>query len=586
VTTHQVPALTDRIEATLAAAIRRAAPEGGQPETLVRRSDFADYQSDAAFALAKNIGVPPRALAVNVIASIDESDLIAEATVAGPGFVNITVSDRAIWEQVAARASSRGLGVGTPLEGSVTAIDYSAPNVAKQMHVGHLRTTIIGDALARLNEVLGARVIRQNHLGDWGTQFGMLIQYLDEHPDAEWHHAGADAAANITALDGLYRAARSLFDADVEFAERSRSRVVALQTGDEATVAIWRDLVDVSMAAFNAIYARLGVSLTDDDIDAESSYNPMLDQLTSELIDAGVAVESEGAWCVFLDGHTGRDDQPVPMIVKKKDGGFGYSATDLATIRHRIEALKTDRILYVVDARQSLHFTQVFAVARKAGWLTDDIDVEHVAFGTILGADGKPFKTREGGTVPLTSLLDDAVNAARAVVAEKNPGLPSAELDAIAEAAGIGAVKYADLSVGRTTDYRFDPERMVSLTGNTGVYLQYAHARLASILRKTDGTIPDVHADVPISDTERALALHVDAYPAALVEAATLNEPHRIAGYLYQLAKTFSGFYENNPVLAADRQAERDNRLALVHATKTTLAHGLNLLGIVPLERI
>jgi arginyl-tRNA synthetase len=297
-------------------------------------------------------------------------------------------------------------------------------------------------------------------------------------------------------------------------------------------------------------------------------------------------VESEGAWCVFLDGHTGRDDQPVPMIVKKKDGGFGYSATDLATIRHRIEALKTDRILYVVDARQSLHFTQVFAVARKAGWLTDDIDVEHVAFGTILGADGKPFKTREGSTVPLTSLLDDAVNAARAVVAEKNPDLPSAELDAIAEAAGIGAVKYADLSVGRTTDYRFDPERMVALNGNTGVYLQYAHARLASILHKTDGKIPEVHADVPMSDTERALALHIDAYPAALVDAATLNEPHRIAGYLYQLAKTFSGFYEQNPVLTADTQTERDNRLNLVHATKKTLAHGLNILGIVPLERI
>lgn len=366
-TRHQVPALAKRIETILADAIRNAAPVRDQPETLVRRSDFTDYQSDAAFALGKSLGIVPRALASDVVARVDDRDLIAELAVAGPGFVNIAVTDRAIWEQMAARMSARSLGIPSPLEGSVTVIDYSAPNVAKEMHVGHLRTTIIGDALARLYEALGARVVRQNHVGDWGTQFGMLIQYLGENPEAEWHNAGSDATANITALDGLYRDARERFDSDPAFADRSRARVVALQRKDQGTTTVWRDLVDVSTAAFNEIYGRLGVSITDQDIDAESFYNPMLDQITQELIDAGIAVESEGAWCVFLEGHTGRDDKPLPLIVKKTDGGFGYSATDLATIRHRIRTLNADRILYVVDARQALHFAQVVAVARKAG---------------------------------------------------------------------------------------------------------------------------------------------------------------------------------------------------------------------------
>ncbi|CAM3185152.1 arginine--tRNA ligase [Stackebrandtia soli] len=585
-TAQSLPTLTDRIEAIMAAAIRRAVPEAGQVDALVRRSDHADYQSNAALPLAKRLGQKPRDLATSALEHLDRRDLIADAVVSGPGFVNLRLTDAAIWGQVAVRLADSRLGIGQPEAGSITPIDYSAPNVAKQMHVGHLRTTVIGDTLARLLEFLGARVIRQNHLGDWGTQFGMLIQYLDEHPDAEWHRAGDDVTDNIIALDELYRRSRTQFNEDEAFADRARARVVALQSGDAATLRAWRDLVRVSMAAFNAIYDRLGVDLTDADIAGESFYNDQLDNVVQELVDAGIAVESEGALCVFFDEFTGPDDNPVPLIIRKSDGGYGYATTDLATIRHRIRDLRATRVLYVVDARQSMHFQMIFATARRAGWLTADVEVVHTAFGTILGPDGRPFKTRSGGTVPLTQLLDEAVAAARAVVAEKNPDLPPADLDSIAEAAGIGAVKYADLSTARTTDYRFDPAKMVALTGNTGVYLQYAHTRTASILRKAQGMAPAVDPAVTMTESERALALHLDAYGHALTETAELYEPHRLATYLYNLAKLFSAFYENSPILTAPTPTHRHNRLALTALTQQTLYNGLSLLGITPLDRM
>ncbi|ADD42947.1 arginine--tRNA ligase [Stackebrandtia nassauensis] len=570
----------------MVAAIRRACPQPEQPDAMVRRSDHADFQTNGILPLAKQAGQQPRDLAVAVVDQLDHGDLLSEVTVASPGFVNITVTDAAVWRQVEQRLADSLLGLGQPEAGSTTVVDYSAPNVAKQMHVGHLRSTVIGDALARLLEALGATVIRQNHLGDWGTQFGMLIQYLDEHPDLDWHRRG-DHSPGIDTLDALYRAARAVFDTDTDFADRSRKRVVALQSGDAATVAVWRDLVRTSMEAFNAIYRRLGVSLTDEHLAGESSYNPLLADVVSALVEAGIAVESDGALCVFDDRFTGHEGQPIPLIVRKRDGGFGYAATDLATIRHRAQDLGADRVLYLVDARQSLHFRQVFAAARRAGWLGDDVEVRHVPFGTVLGADGKPFKTRSGGTVALTSLLDAAVDGARAVVADKNPELPAAELDAIAEAAGIGAVKYADLSTARGTDYRFNVDKMVALNGNTGVYLQYAHTRIASILRKSPtGTHAAVHVDLPPHPAERVLALHLDDYSRVLADTVEQLEPHRVATYLFELAKLFSAFYENCPVLSAADSAVRGNRLALTELARRTLSHGLCILGITALERM
>lgn len=582
-----VTPLVEAVETAVVDAIRRALPEVGRTEPLVRRSDFADYQANAALPLAKRLGRNPREIGGAVAEDLDGAGFIAEAEVSGPGFVNLSLTDAAVWNQVAARTRAEDLGLGKPLVGKTIVVDYSGPNIAKEMHVGHLRTTIIGDALARLHAEQGATVIRQNHLGDWGTQFGMLIQYLTEHPEAEWHHVDdADPTANVAALDRLYKEARAVFDADAAFADRARSRVVALQSGDGATNAVWRDLVDVSIDAFAAIYERLGISLTGADNAGESTYNDQLSDVVDELVAAGIAVESEGALCVFFEDIKGPDGQPVPLILRKADGGFGYAATDLAALHHRIRDLKADQILYVVDARQSLHFKQVFATARRAGWLTDDVEAVHVPFGTVLGPDGKPFKTRAGGTVRLMSLLDDAVAKAGKVIGEKNPEADQAELAQLAAATGIGAVKYADLSNSRIKDYAFDTDKMVALTGDTGVYLQYAHTRLASILRKAEDGPVGVVADAPMSKEERALALHLDAYGEALREAAAEREPHRICGYLYVLARTFTTFYEGNPVLKAETESARANRLALVHLAKATLAHGLGLLGISAPERM
>ena len=579
----EAPSLAVRIERAVAAAIARALPDLAGADPLVRASDRADFQSNAAMALAKRAGRRPADLAADLVAALRDDPALAEVSVSGPGFVNVTLSDAAVWRQVAARLAAPRLGVGTPELGRRTVIDYSAPNIAKEMHVGHLRTTIIGDCLARVLAFLGAEVIRQNHLGDWGTQFGMLIQYLDEHPDAAWHHDQlADGTSPVSALDRLYRAARAAFDADPAFADRARARVVALQAGEPATVARWREIVAESELAFREIYDRLGVLLTPEDSAGESFYNPLLPGVVEELTAAGIAVESDGALCVFDDDITGPDGKPTPLMVRKSDGGHGYDTTDLATLRYRIRDLKADRILYVVDARQALHFRLVFAAARRAGWLTDEVEVEHVAFGTVLGQDGRPFKTRSGDTVRLMDLLDAAVERARAVVAEKADPAP---VD-VAEQAGIGAVKYADLSTSRTKDYVFDVDRMVSLTGNTGVYLQYAHTRIRSILRKAGDVPVAVDPTVPAHPAERALALALDGFGDTLADVGRTLEPHRLCGYLFALAKAFTDFYEACPVLSAATPAERGNRLALCHLTAGTLRQGLDLLGITAPERM
>ncbi|WP_084466149.1 arginine--tRNA ligase [Nocardia salmonicida] len=580
--------LLGRVAAAVSEAIVRVRPEAADADPVVRRSDRADFQSNAALPLAKRAGVPPAQLGAELVTRINLADgVIDDVQVSGPGFLNITLADTAVWQSVAARLADGRLGVPTAEAGQRVVIDYSAPNVAKEMHVGHLRTTIIGDCLARVFGFLGADVVRANHLGDWGTQFGMLIQYIDEHTESAWHAEELDDdTSSVSTLDSLYKAARKQFDSDEGFADRARTRVVALQAGDSDTMARWREIVAESEKAFGAIYDRLGVLLTPDDYFGESFYNDKLADTVTELLDKGVAVESDGAVVVLSEQVKGPDDQPAVLMVRKSDGGYGYDSTDLATIRYRITSLHADRMLYVTDSRQALHFQLVFEAARRAGWLTEAIEVAHVAYGTILGPDGKPFKTRAGGTVRLMDLLDEAVGRARAVVAEKNSDLSSAELDAIAEQAGIGAVKYADLSTSRVKDYTFDPDRMTTLNGNTGVYLQYAHARVCSILRKADAatsTVVDVGG--PMEPAERELALCLDGYGTVLAEVADTLEPHRLVGYLYDLARVYTGFYDSCPVLAANEPI-RSNRISLCQLTARTLEIGLGQLGIAAPQRM
>ncbi|MEV0088443.1 arginine--tRNA ligase [Saccharopolyspora sp. NPDC050642] len=586
-TNHEVLPLLDQVADSVSQVIAHARPELAGADPVVRRSEHADFQSNAALALAKRASTKPAELAEALTAGLtDDHGPITRVEISGPGFLNITVPDQLIWSHLAARLASSRLGIGTPNTGQRTVIDYSAPNIAKEMHVGHLRTTIIGDSLARVLGFLGADVIRQNHLGDWGTQFGMLIQYLDEHPEATWHHDELEPGTSaVSALDELYRAARGLFDADPEFADRSRNRVVALQSGDPATVERWREIVAESEKAFRDIYDRLGVLLTPENSVGESFYNHVLADVIDELTEVGIAVESDSALVIFSEEVNGPDGNPAPLMVRKRDGGYGYDTTDLATIRYRIHDLEADHLLYVTDSRQALHFQMIFEAARRAGWLTDDIEAAHVPYGTVLGPDGRPFKTRAGGTVRLMDLLDDATARARAVVHDKNPDLPADQLDQIAEQAGIGAVKYADLSNSRIKDYIFDVDRMVSFNGNTGVYLQYAHARIRSILRKAGD--PDVAIDstIELHPAERALALELDAYGTALADVSASLEPHKLCGYLYDLARDFTNFYEACHVLNAEGPV-RSNRLALCQLTARTLQHGLDLLGINAPERM
>ncbi|WP_374209099.1 arginine--tRNA ligase [Kitasatospora sp. A2-31] len=586
--TEVIAAISLAEQAVSAAMARVLPPELSERDPLVRPSEHADFQSNVALSLAKQAGRPPRDLAQTLQAELDGG--LISSSLSGPGFLNLTVADSQLWAQVESRLADHRLGIGLPLAGTRTVIDYSAPNIAKEMHVGHLRTTVIGDSLVRVLTFLGGDVVRQNHLGDWGTQFGMLIQYIDEHPEAQWRSGagGVDAGEQVSVLDGLYRAARQKFDADPEFVERARQRVVALQGGDETTLAVWRELVAVSTRAFQQLYDRLGVLLTEQDSAGESTYNPFLDEVVEELVEAGIAVDSDGALCVFFDDVTGPDGEPAPLIVRKKDGGYGYAATDLATIRHRIRKLEADRILYVVDARQSLHFQMVFATARRAGWLTDDVEAVHVPFGTVMGPGGTPFKTRSGGTVRLSELLDAAVEGAREAMADKPHDLTGDAMEKVIQAAGIGAVKYADLSTSRAKNYVFDIAQMVSLQGNTGVYMQYAHARVRTILSKVpkEALEQPVDASLPLHPAERALILLLDGFDATVREVAQELEPHRLCGYLFSLAKALTDFYGACPVLKAETAAMRANRVALCRLTAQTLARGLDLLGLQAPDRM
>ncbi|MCF6526283.1 arginine--tRNA ligase [Streptomyces sp. JJ36] len=592
-----VQSLSAAVHQRLAEALSAALPEAPGADPLLRRSDRADFQANGMLALAKQLKGNPRELAGKVVAALPANDEIKEIEVSGPGFLNITVADEALLRTLAARAADDRLGVPYKEHPGTSVVDYAQPNVAKEMHVGHLRSTVIGDAIVQLLEHRGETVIRRHHIGDWGTQFGMLTQYLIEHPHELDHESdaaagdgeAAEGSAAMARLNRLYRASKVLFDSDEGFKQRARDRLVLLQSGDEETLALWHKIVDESKIYFQGVYRQLDVEVRDEDTVGESAYNDDLQNVVKDLEESGVAVRSEGALCVFFDDVKGPDGTPTPLIVQKSNGGFGYAATDLAAIRNRIGELKADTLLYVVDARQALHFRMVFDTARRAGWLPEDA-ARQLPFGTVLGRDGKPFKTREGETVRLVDLLDEAVGRAAEVVREKSEklGLSEEEIAERASQVGVGAIKYADLSNSMTRDYVFDLDRMVSLNGDTSVYLQYAYARIRSIMRMAgEGAEGAAHPELPLKPAERALALHLDEFAETLAHAADLYEPHKLAAYLYQLASLFTTFYDQCPVLKAEDGAQqRENRLFLCALTARTLHQGMALLGIRTPERL
>ncbi|MDT0398847.1 arginine--tRNA ligase [Streptomyces edwardsiae] len=580
-----VTSLTDLVNQQLTSALSATQPEA---DPLLRRSDRADFQANGILALAKKAKANPRELATQVVGGIvTGDDLIKDIEVSGPGFLNITLADRAITENLAARlADGDRLGVPLKADAGITVVDYAQPNVAKEMHVGHLRSAVIGDALRGMLDFTGERTIGRHHIGDWGTQFGMLIQYLFEHPGELAPAEDVDGEQAMSNLNRVYKASRAVFDTDEEFKERARKRVVALQSGDKETLELWQQFVDESKVYFNSVFDKLDMEIRDEEIVGESAYNDGMPETARLLEETGVAVRSEGALVVFFDEIRGKDDQPVPLIVQKADGGFGYAASDLTAIRNRVQDLDATTLLYVVDVRQSLHFKMVFETARRAGWLGDDVTAHNMAYGTVLGADGKPFKTRAGETVRLEDLLDEAVQRAAEVVREKARDLTEDEIQERATQVGIGAVKYADLSTSPNRDYKFDLDQMVSLNGDTSVYLQYAYARIQSILRKAGEVRPAAHPELGLHEAERALGLHLDAFGDTVFEAAAEYAPHRLAAYLYQLASLYTSFYDKCPVLKADSPEQTENRLFLCDLTARTLHRGMALLGIRTPERL
>ncbi|MGV9387754.1 arginine--tRNA ligase [Streptomyces olivaceus] len=583
-----VTSLSDSVQQQLASALTATRPEAAGADPLLRRSDRADYQANGILALAKKAKENPRELAAEVVARITTGDeLIKDVEVSGPGFLNITLGDRAIVQNLAARhADGERLGVPPKQDPGVTVVDYAQPNVAKEMHVGHLRSAVIGDALRAMLDFTGEQTIGRHHIGDWGTQFGMLIQYLFEHPGELAPAGDVDGEQAMSNLNRVYKASRAVFDADEEFKERARRRVVALQSGDKETLGLWQQFVDESKVYFNSVFDKLDMEIRDDEIVGESAYNEGMPETARILEETGVAVRSEGALVVFFDEIRGKDDQPVPLIVQKADGGFGYAASDLTAIRNRVRDLHATTLLYVVDVRQSLHFRMVFETARRAGWLNDDVTAHNMGYGTVLGADGKPFKTRAGETVRLEDLLDEAVQRAAEVVREKARDLTEDEIQERAAQVGIGAVKYADLSTSPNRDYKFDLDQMVSLNGDTSVYLQYAYARIRSILRKAGEARPAAHPELALHEAERALGLHLDAFGNTVFEAAAEYAPHKLAAYLYQLASLYTSFYDKCPVLKAETPAQVENRLFLCDVTARTLHRGMALLGIRTPERL
>lgn len=579
-----MPSLTSVLTDRFASALSQAFGEdfaGRDP--VIRSSQFADFQANVALPLAKELKSKPRDIAAQIVENLDLEGVCETPEISGPGFINLTFTP----EFLASTLSAGGVAAAPEnTDPQKIAIDYSAPNVAKEMHVGHLRTTVVGDALARTHEFLGNTVIRQNHIGDWGTPFGMLIEHLlDVGVDSD---EASEVSENPNAF---YQAARAKFDSDEAFATRSRSRVVKLQGGDEETLGLWTTLVGYSREYFNRIYSLLDVTLTDADLAGESTYNDMLAEVCDELEAKGLATISDGALCVFPEGFTGREGEPLPLIIRKSDGGYGYATTDLAAVRNRAINLGVNRALYVVGTPQAMHFEMVFTVARAAGWLPETFSAEHVKIGNVLGPDGKILRTRSGAPLRLAELLEEAVTRAKATLAESSVDFGPEEADEVARIVGIGAVKYADLSVAHDTSYTFDLDRMLAPIGNTAPYLQYAGARIRSIGRKAEVEGVDAsqvaNAAISLGQTaERELALSILGFADVVAEVAAGSTPHRLCTYLFDLAQAFTSFYEQCPVLIAETEELRDSRLRLSAIVLEVLQAGLGVLGIRVPERM
>ncbi|MGZ7458248.1 arginine--tRNA ligase [Pseudomonas sp. Ma2-10] len=556
-------------------------PEGLSPAIQVENSrdkKNGDFASNIAMMLAKPAGMKPRDLAEKIIAALPVDENVTKTEIAGPGFLNFFQNTQALASRLDAALADSHVGVRKAGPVQRTVIDLSAPNLAKEMHVGHLRSTIIGDGVARVLEFLGDEVIRQNHVGDWGTQFGMLMAYLQENPIT---------SDELSDLENFYRAAKQRFDESEEFADRARGLVVKLQAGDPDCLALWTKFKDISLSHCQKIYELLNVKLTMADVMGESAYNDDLINVVNDLKAAGLLVESNGAQCVFLDEFKNADGDPLPVIIVKADGGYLYATTDLAAVRYRSGQLKADRALYFVDQRQALHFQQVFQVARLAGFVTHPMDMEHMGFGTMNGKDGRPFKTRDGGTVKLIDLLTEAQERAYTLVKDKNPELADDELRNIAKVVGIGAVKYADLSKHRTSDYSFNFDLMLNFEGNTAPYLLYAYTRVAGVFRKLGKDFSEVEGQIVLEAAhEHELATKLAQFGEVLNNVSDKGTPHILCTYLYDVAGLFSSFYENCPILSADTPAQMQSRLRLAALTGRTLKQGLELLGLETLERM
>ncbi|WP_413724729.1 arginine--tRNA ligase [Sodalis sp. RH16] len=574
------------IQALLSDKVSQALLSAGAPaasEAQVRQSakvQFGDYQANGVMTVAKKLGMPPRQLAEKAVALLELEGIADKVDIAGPGFINIFLNRRWLAAQVEAALASPRLNI-SPVAPQTLVVDYSAPNVAKEMHVGHLRSTIIGDASVRTLEFLGHNVIRANHVGDWGTQFGMLIAYLEKI------QSSGEPDMQLSSLEEFYRAAKKTYDEDAAFAERARGYVVKLQGGDDYCRRMWRKLVDITMAQNQKIYDRLNVTLTRKDVMGESLYNDMLPGIVADLKAKGLAVESDGATVVYLEEFRTKEGEPMGVIIQKKDGAYLYTTTDIACAKYRYETLKADRVLYYIDSRQHQHLMQAWAIVRKAGYVPESVPLEHHMFGMMLGKDGKPFKTRAGGTIKLSDLLDEALERARRLIAGKNPDMTEEELETLAQVVGIGAVKYADLSKSRTTDYVFDWDYMLAFEGNTAPYMQYAYTRVASVFKRSGLDEGELTLPVVLNDDHEALlATRLLQFEEAVTTVARDGTPHVMCAYLYDLAGLFSVFYERCPILTADSQDILQSRLKLARLTARTLKQGLDLLGIQTVERM
>lgn len=574
------------IQAILSEKVSQAMIAAGAPadcEPQVRQSakaQFGDYQANGIMTVAKKLGKAPRQLAEEVLTHLDLQGIVSKIDIAGPGFINLFLDPVWVAAQIDSVIDAPRLGVAAIKQQTIV-VDYSAPNVAKEMHVGHVRSTIIGDAAVRTLEFLGHKVIRANHVGDWGTQFGMLIAFLEKQQNE--HHQGIALAD----LEVFYREAKRTYDEDPVFAERARGYVVKLQGGDAYCREMWKKLVDITMSQNQLIYHRMNVTLTRNDVMGESLYNDMLPTIVADLKVKGMAVESEGATVVFLDEYKNKEGEPMGVIIQKKDGGYLYTTTDIACAKYRYETLHADRVLYYIDSRQHQHLQQAWTIVRKAGYVPESVPLEHHAFGMMLGKDGKPFKTRSGGTIKLSDLLDEAVERATRLVSEKNPDMPADELKKLANIVGIGAVKYADLSKSRTTDYIFDWDNMLAFEGNTAPYMQYAYTRVLSVFRKAGIDESALSAKTVLGEErEAALAVRLLQFEETITQVARDGTPHVMCAYLYDLAGLFSGFYEHCPILAAKDDSTRQSRLRLALLTAKTLRQGLETLGIETVERM